>query len=157
MKKFKVFLKFKAWWQSSGWGTRGVSPRHPSLSSTHQTGCMWMTELQEAAGACPGDQQSPPILTPDLSSRWHELRPEAAQAETTVFLKSCPGQLYTLDLTRSALTPRTNLHRAQVLLEVIWASLPSGQQAGAYQLPFHSSFYFFSFLLTADSKHSPLS
>lgn len=86
--------------------------------------------------------------------RCHELRPEAAQAETTVFPKSCPGQLYTLDLARSALTPRTNLHTAQVLLEVIWASLPSGQQAGAYQLPFHISFYFFSLLLTADRKQT---
>lgn len=65
-----------SWWQSSGWGTRGVSPRHPNLSSTHQAGCMWMTELQEAAGACSGDQQSPPILTPDLSTSmsWTETR-----------------------------------------------------------------------------------
>lgn len=65
-----------SWLQSSGWGTQGVSPQHPNLSSTHQTGCMWMTELQEEAGACSGDQQSPPILTPDLSKSmlWTETR-----------------------------------------------------------------------------------
>lgn len=57
-------IQSDCWWQSSGWGTRGVSPGHPNVSKTQQTGCMRMTELQEAAGACSGDQQSPPTLTP---------------------------------------------------------------------------------------------
>lgn len=87
----------------------------------------------------------------------HEHGPAAAQAEKTVFPKSCPGRLRTQDLARSALAPRTNLHRAQVLLEVIWASLPSGQQTSAYQLPFHISFNFFLLLLTSDRKQSLLS
>lgn len=71
--------------------------------------------------------------------------------------KSCPGQLCTQSLTRSALDPRTNLHTAQLILQVIWASLPWGQQTSAYQPPFFINSNFFLFLLTSERKHSLLS
>lgn len=153
VKKFKAIADGRALAEAHGECHQDIpmSQRH-----SRQAAWGWQSSRRQLEPAQGTSRALPP---------WHrirerlcqELRPEAAQEETTVFPKSCLGQLYTRDLARSALTPRTNLHTAQVPLEVIWASLPSGQQAGAYQLPFHFSFYFFSLLLSADGKQSPLS
>lgn len=143
----KRFLMAELWLRHTG----SVTTTSQSLKHTPAR-LMWMTELQEAAGACSGDQQSPPILTPDLRAQTR-----GSTSRNNCISQILPGATPHAGFSQKCSHSQNKSSHSSGSPGGDWASLPSGQQAGAYQLPFHIRFYFLSLLLTADRKQSPLS
>lgn len=114
----KRFLMAELWLRHTG----SVTTTSQSLKHTQPGWCEWQSSRRQLEPA-----QGTSRALPSWHQIW-ELRPETAQAGTTAFPKSCPGQLHTRDLARSALTPRTNLPTAQVLLEVTELPCPQGSR-----------------------------
>lgn len=90
----------KKWWRNSRcflmaelWLRHMGSVTTASQSLQHTPGCMWMTELQEAAGACPGDQQSPPTLTPDLSASMSRTETRGSTSRNNCISQILPGAM----------------------------------------------------------------
>lgn len=148
-----------SWPQSSELGTSGASLLHLNANRL-QRGCILMVRLYKAAGASWGGPQSLPILTLSLCMAVLCVQTRSSSSRkdcTSESPKIAWGDTAQKNLTRSLLTPKTNLHRAQLLLEVSWASLPWGQQTSTYQFPFHRSLNFFLLLLSSDREQSLLS